>query len=157
MGSLDDVRQAGLDEPHRGRNARVVRDLPGDAMVGVIVGRPVDEHHVRVGFADRVDEARAGRTVVEEPLVVEIHPDQRRADQPAGGLLFLAADRGDLLPAVGRRADIAVGRDRHEDLVSRLRVQRERAGALDFDVVGMGADRENVHGCSSRMRGSIRA
>ena len=74
----------------------------------------------------------AGRTVVEEPFVVEIHPDQRGADQSAGSLLLLAADGGDLLPTVSGRADISVGRNRHEHSVPGLRIQSQRAGELEL-------------------------
>ena len=73
----------------------------------------------------------------------------------AGRLLLLATDRADLFPCVGGRADVAVGGDCHEDLVPSPSVKRERTRALHFDVIGMSADRKNVHGNSRRMRGSI--
>jgi hypothetical protein len=49
-------------------------------MVGVVVGRPVNKHDGRVGLADRIDEADARGAVVEQPLVVEVHPNQTGAD-----------------------------------------------------------------------------
>jgi hypothetical protein len=51
---------------------------------------------------------------------------------------------------LGRRdvhiAHAPVGEDGHGDVVPGLGVKRERAGAKDFDVVGMGSNGENVHG-----------
>src|SRR6266516_4286966 len=47
-------------------------------------------------------------------------------------------------------SDAALGGDQHEDDVPALHVLREHPSATVLDVVGMGADREDVHSATSQ-------
>src|SRR2546426_3774088 len=146
---LLDVGEAVRREVDAGRPLveQEVRDVPGGgeralgevAVVLVRVLRKVDEDHARLDLADHGLEADDQLAVERDLGVLVVAPEHLAGADDQRRVLLLAAAHG----AVAAQG--AVGGHEQVDGVAFLRVLGEHPTAAELDVVGVGADGEDVH------------
>src|SRR5438874_7220916 len=155
-----DARDAVVGEPLRellreeevipGGDDPIERRPSRDPVVGVdLILAPgvLAEHEVRLVDADDLaDLAAQVHADLELAVTVAEEDELRRARAPSGLLLFLLADRGD--PIGGHleivRALIPAREQAVRDVDAAGGPERDRAGAAEVDVVGMGEDRDRA-------------
>lgn len=128
---------------HAGVEERVADESRGDFVVGHVIDRRRGQHDVGPSAADDFGDSAASVVVVRDAQVAEFEAEVVGPQQIGSGLGFGAAYGGDFLGAEFRRAAVARRHRGGGDVTAALLEQRQRAGTLELDVIGMGVNRED--------------
>ena len=126
-------------------NSNIVDDLAGEHVVGVVVMEAVGEDHVSLAVTNQVNESQTDFLGLIEHLIIVVQADVLSTDQRCGVGCFLLADGCDLFHSMGSRTNITGGSGCDINLVTLGSVLCQSTGAHGFDVIGMGANCQNIH------------
>ena len=103
------------------------------------------ENDVRVSLAEEVNHHAALRLIRKNQFISDGRPKQARAQDGGGGFRLLLADASQFRRRDFQVAHVTTGKHGQGDGMSALGVTRQRAGAQQFNVVGMSPYCEDVH------------
>ena len=150
-----EVRDVGADGGHGQQVGRVLDQQAGEAMVGVVVGRPVRDDQVRPEGPDQADHLAAVVQPVVELAVGMVEDLVRGADDRGGGLRLAASPTRQLGPGHRVVAGPPVGQAHQPDDVARVAPPGGRPAGLDVGVIRVGADDEDAQRLFSHEKHSL--
>ncbi len=128
---------------HAGVEAGVPDESRGDFVVGHVIDRRSSHHDVGPSTADDFGDSATSVVVVRDAQVTELKTDVVGTDVVGGGFGFGSAHGRDFFRGEFRRAAISRSHRGGRNVAATLLEQRQRAGTLELNVIGVCVNRED--------------